>query len=78
MELSKEILLKEFGANLKRLRESQGLTLMDLELKSGINNGDISRIEGGKINFTFTTLVKLARGLEISVSNLTSVQSLLK
>lgn len=68
-EISKDI-LKDFGTHLKRLRESKGLTLVDLEVKSGINNGDISKIEGGKINLAFTTLAKLAAGLNLSMSDL--------
>ena len=68
-EISKDI-LKDFGAHLKRLRESKGLTLVDLEVKSGVNNGDISKIEGGKINLAFTTLAKLANGLNIPLSEL--------
>ncbi|WP_143307169.1 helix-turn-helix domain-containing protein [Chitinophaga vietnamensis] len=68
-EITKEI-LKDFGAHLKKLRERKGLTLLDLEVRSGINNGDISRIEGGKINLAFTTLAKLAKGLDVSMSEL--------
>jgi transcriptional regulator with XRE-family HTH domain len=68
-EISKDI-LKDFGAHLKRLRESKGLTLVDLEVKSGVNNGDISKIEGGKINLAFTTLAKLATGLNLPMSDL--------
>lgn len=68
-EISKEI-LKDFGTHLKHLRESRGLTLVDLEVKSGVNNGDISKIEGGKINLAFTTLAKLASGLSLPMSDL--------
>lgn len=68
-EITKEI-LKEFGLHLKKLRNKNGLTLLDLEVKSGVNNGDISKIEGGKINLAFTTLAKLAAGLEIKMSEL--------
>lgn len=67
--ITKEI-LKEFGAHLKKIREKKGMTLLDLEAKSGVNNGDISKIEGGKINLAFTTLAKLAAGLEIKMSEL--------
>lgn len=68
-EISKDI-LKKFGVNLKKLREKQGLTLVDLEVRSGIDNGDISKIEGGKINIAFTTLAKLAIGLNLPMTDL--------
>jgi transcriptional regulator with XRE-family HTH domain len=66
---NKEI-LTQFGAILKQIRTDKGLTLLDLEVRTGINEGDISKIENGKKNLAFTTLVKLAKGLEISVAKL--------
>lgn len=63
-------LLKQFGAILRQIRSEKGLTLLELEVRTGINEGDISKIENGKKNLAFTTLVKLAVGLEISVSKL--------
>lgn len=63
-------LLKQFGAILRQIRNEKGLTLLELEVRTGINEGDISKIENGKKNLAFTTLVKLAVGLEISVSKL--------
>ena len=68
---NKEI-LTQFGAVLRQIRTDKGLTLLDLEVRTGINEGDISKIENGKKNFAFTTLVKLAKGLEIPVSKLLS------
>lgn len=63
-------LLEQFGVILKQLRIEKKLTLLDLEVRTGVSEGDISRIENGKKNFTFTTLVKLAKGLDIPVSKL--------
>lgn len=68
---NKEI-LTQFGAILRQIRTDKGLTLLELEVRTGINEGDISKIENGKKNFAFTTLVKLAKGLEIPVSKLLS------
>jgi HTH-type transcriptional regulator, competence development regulator len=65
-------ILEQFGTILKQLRLEKKLTLLDLEVRSGVTEGDISRIENGKKNFNFTTLVKLAKGLEIPVSKLLS------
>lgn len=66
---NKEI-LTQFGTILRQMRTDKGLTLLDLEVRTGINEGDISKIENGRKNFAFTTLVKLAKGLEIPVSKL--------
>lgn len=70
-EDNKEI-LAQFGAVLKQKRLKKGLTLLELEVRTGINEGDISKIENGRKNFNFTTLLKLANGLDISVSELLS------
>lgn len=64
--------LEQFGAILKQLRQEKKLTLLDLEVRTGINEGTLSKIENGRKNFNFTTLVKLAKGLEIPVSKLLS------
>lgn len=67
-----KLILTQFGAILRQIRTDKGLTLLDLEVRTGINEGDISKIENGKKNFAFTTLMKLAKGLEIPVSKLLS------
>ncbi|RFM34506.1 XRE family transcriptional regulator [Chitinophaga silvisoli] len=59
-----------FGNNLRQLRKDKQLTLLDLEVSSGVNQGDISRIENGKKNLSFTTLYKLAKGLDMHPSQL--------
>jgi HTH-type transcriptional regulator, competence development regulator len=62
--------LEQFGILLKQIRIEKKLTLLDLEVRTGINEGDISKMENGKKNFNFTTLVKLAKGLEVPLSKL--------
>ena len=66
---NKEV-LAQFGTILKQIRIEEGLTLLDMEVHTGINEGELSKIENGKKNFAFTTLVKLAKGLDISLSKL--------
>lgn len=70
MDENSQTLLVKFGAHLKSLRKQQGLTLIDVEIGSGISNGDLSRIERGKKNLTLTSLSKLAEGLGVSMSEL--------
>lgn len=64
--------LEQFGTILKQFRQENKLTLLDLEVRTGINEGTLSKIENGKKNFNFTTLVKLAQGLEVPLSKLLS------
>lgn len=66
---NKEILTK-LGQTLRQARNKKKLTMLELEVLTGISEGDISRIENGKKNFAITTLFKLAKGLELPVSQL--------
>lgn len=68
-EENNEILAK-IAALIKEARLSKGLTLIDLELRTGISDGVLSKIENGKKNFNVTTLVRLAEGLEMPLEKL--------
>ena len=62
--------LKKLGANIKRLREMKNLSLRELSYACDIDNSKISKIEKGQINITFTTILQLAKALDISPSEL--------
>ncbi|RPD39458.1 helix-turn-helix domain-containing protein [Chitinophaga barathri] len=62
--------LKKFGANLRQIRNSKGMKLEDVSAHSGIDTSDIGKIERGEINIAFSTLCKLAIGLDIRLSKL--------
>lgn len=57
-----------FGKRVRVLREAQGLSQLDLEIESGINRTEISRIENGLKNIEFATIVKLAIALKVELS----------
>jgi transcriptional regulator with XRE-family HTH domain len=62
--------LKKLGKRIRELREAKGMLQVDLELDTGINRTEISRIENGLRNIEFNTLVKIAEGLEVEVIEL--------
>ena len=62
--------LTELGKRIRYFRKRNKLTQVDLELKTGINNGDISRIENGQKNIELYTIVKLAEALEVELIDL--------
>lgn len=66
-DLNTEILI-HFGQTLRTFRKERNLTLLELEVRSGINEGDISKIENGKKKLAFTTFIKLSRGLDLTPS----------
>jgi transcriptional regulator with XRE-family HTH domain len=51
------------GAAIRAEREHQGLSRVALSEASGIHRGTIARIERGRCNPRFDTLMKLGRGL---------------
>lgn len=62
-----QIEIKSFGKRFKQIRESKNLLQLDLELSSGINRTEISRIENGQKNIEFFTIVKLAEVLGVQI-----------
>lgn len=64
---NKEKILTRFATNLTKLRQAKGLSIRQLAAASGLEYSQIQRIEKGKVNLAFTTLVALAQGLEVDV-----------
>lgn len=64
MERRYKIEIGAFGKRIKQLRKKKGLSQLDLEIQSGINRTEISRIENGTKNIEFLTIVKLAVALD--------------
>jgi len=63
-ELKAEIIACQF----KELRKNKNLTQAQLAKKTGIEKGQISRIENGKYNLTLATINKIAAALGAKVS----------
>ncbi|RYY39029.1 MAG: XRE family transcriptional regulator [Chitinophagaceae bacterium] len=64
-----ELEKKAFGSRLRQLRELRGLSQLDLELASGINRTEISRIENGQKNIELATIVRLAIALDVDLKD---------
>lgn len=62
--------LKKLGSNIKKLREGRHLSLRELSYACEIDNSKISKIEKGQINITFTTILQLAKALEVQPAEL--------
>lgn len=61
---------EKFGSNLKRIRESNGLSLRDLSSKCNLDDSKISKIENGRFNIQLSTIIELAKGLELEPKEL--------
>jgi len=68
MNLSRGQQIKsEFGQQLKKVREAQGMTKEELANKADISRSQIYRIETGKINPRLTTITLIAETLGMEV-----------
>jgi len=64
---NKEKILFRFATHLTKLRKEKGLSIRQLAALSGLEYSQIQRIEKGKVNFAFTTMYTLAKGLDIDL-----------
>jgi HTH-type transcriptional regulator, competence development regulator len=65
-----DIEVKELGKRIKKIRESNNWTQLDIEIRTGISRSDISKIENGLKNIEFFTLVKIADALKVQTVDL--------
>ena len=65
-----EKILKEFGRNLKSLREAKGYTTREFADLAEISHSSVGRLEGGLTNPTLTTLIKLSDALGVDFNGL--------
>jgi transcriptional regulator with XRE-family HTH domain len=61
---------KKFGKNAQKIRKEKEMSLLDVSYNCSLGDGRISEIEHGKYNLTLSTILELAKGLEIQASKL--------
>ena len=64
-----EILLKQIGQAIRRLRHEKGLTLREVGSRSDLSYSMISKVELGDCDPSVTTLLKIARALDTELSH---------
>lgn len=65
---------QEIGSTIKFHRKRLGLTLTELQNRTGINNGNLSKIERGQQSLTNDTMKAISAALGISLSALFSAR----
>jgi transcriptional regulator with XRE-family HTH domain len=70
--LDKSKILIQIGKRIKEVRESKGISQIELvgRMEGNIDATNISRIESGRTNPTIITLYRISTALEISLSEL--------
>lgn len=74
--MEKSHILKLVGKRIKNIRESKGLSQVELvgKMQGEIDPTNISRIEAGRTNPTLFTLFRLAEALEVDITELVNVK----
>ncbi|MBW2592391.1 MAG: cupin domain-containing protein [Deltaproteobacteria bacterium] len=62
------MLEKKIADKIRRIRNSQGLTLAKFGEKIGLSKGLLSRIENNQVSPPIATLSRIAKGLEVPIS----------
>ncbi len=63
--------LKSFGKVIRKIRKRKSKSLNNIAFsRGGVTSATLSRIENGQVDFKFSTLLKLAYTLDISLIEL--------
>lgn len=75
--MEKSEILKLVGKRIKELRESKGLSQVEVvgRMQGEIDPTNISRIESGRTNPTVYTLFRIAEALEVQPSELIKIST---
>lgn len=69
---SDQVIINEFGENLRRIRLGKGLTQPELAMRAEVSTNTVNRIELGVTEAGLTTIMKLAAGLGVEAGELFS------
>ncbi len=62
--------LIKLGKHIRKVRRAKGYSQDRLYLEAGFSRGTMSRIESGKVNPTYLTLLKIAKTMGIPLRKL--------
>jgi len=71
--MAEKALLKKLGLRIKQLRTEQGISQSDFGLEINVEKSNVSRMESGKVNPRYYTLYRVAKALNMSLSDLLKI-----
>jgi len=71
-EVGEKVKVSAIGLRLRELRKEHNWTLTEITRRTGISVGTLSKLENGKTELNFSSVSKLAVGLNVPVTDLTS------
>lgn len=75
-EKVKQDFLKDFGENVRKIRKKKKMTQLELAARINGDEMKISRIERGLYNFGVSSILILAKALEVEVCDLWDIKQL--
>lgn len=66
-------IIKQVGHRIKSIRESKGLSQLDVATKCDAEKTTISRLEAGRTNATIKTFIKIAKALDVELYELLKI-----
>ena len=66
----KQEILNIVGTNIRRIRKSKKMTQADLAYKLSVDPGKIGRTERGEYDFKISSLLFIAKGLNVDICDL--------
>jgi len=73
--MNKEELLWRLGQRIKKLREDKGITQQQIAHELDTEKSNISRLESGRVNPKFSTLINVAKQLGIKITELVDIDN---
>ena len=70
MDLKKDILQRNFGLHVKKLRLKKGFTQVEVSSNMNKDQQSLQRIESGKVSPSLYYLFQLAHSLDVSITEL--------
>lgn len=70
MYMTAESPSERLGRNIKRIRETKGMTQGDLCRACELDRAYVSNLEAGKKNPTLATIERIAKALDVSIDEL--------
>ena len=67
-------IMARIGARIKRLREERGLSQQEFAAKLDYEKSNASRMESGKVNLRIVTLARVAKVLNVTLSELVQIE----
>jgi len=75
--MNEKELLKKMGARIKEVRTSKGVSQQELAVEAfDTDKSNISRLESGRVNTSIYTLYKVAKYLNVSLSDLVDFEEI--